>query len=71
MRARLVHLGTRAYYLDGIPHMTYCGRTVNYYDPAIRIERTLPVTATFVRGRWRKICVARMPREFRKFLVSD
>ncbi len=53
--------------------MTYCGRTISYFNPMIRIERTLPVTAVLDRekGVWRKSCTFRMPKGIREFVVSD
>ncbi len=51
--------------------MTYCGRTVHYFDPSVRTERTLPVTAIYEDGKWRKICAFRVPEEFRGFVISD
>jgi predicted GH43/DUF377 family glycosyl hydrolase len=61
----------RVYEIKGKRFMTYCGRTVDYFNPAIRTERTLPVTALMEDGIWRKICVFRMPPEFREFVISD
>lgn len=61
----------RVYEIDGRRLMTYCGRTVNYFDPSIRTERTLPVTAILEEGRWRKLCVLRLPPETRGFVISD
>ncbi|RLI84678.1 MAG: glycosidase [Archaeoglobales archaeon] len=60
----------RVYELDGKRYMTYCGRTVRYFDPHVRVERTLPVTAVF-EGGWRKLYVFRMPPNIRNFVVSD
>ncbi|MCD6387111.1 MAG: hypothetical protein J7L30_02185, partial [Methanophagales archaeon] len=70
--------------------MTYCGRTVNYFDASKRANRTLPIAAIRQEsgrgerrsgegevgggkegGRWRKICVFRLPMELRDFLISD
>ena len=61
----------RVYEIDGKVLITYSGRTVNYFDPSIRVERTLPVTAIFDNGKWRKLCVCRMPEEMRGFVISD
>jgi len=61
----------RVYEIEGNRLMTYCGRTVDYFNPAIRTERTLPVTAIFSNGEWKKICVLRMSPEMREFVVSD
>ncbi|MBC7129946.1 glycosidase, partial [Candidatus Bathyarchaeota archaeon] len=60
----------RVYRLDDKLYMTYSGRTVNYFNPAIRVERTLPVTAVYEKT-WRKICVVRLPNDLRRFVVSD
>ncbi len=60
----------RVYTLDGRLLMTYCGRTISYFNPAVRIERTLPVTAVR-EGEWVKRLVFRMPEEMRKKVVSD
>jgi len=56
--------------IDGKVFMTYCGRTVAYFDPHIRVERTLPITA-IKEDRWKKICVHRFPKGLRKKIVSD
>lgn len=61
----------RYYSLDGDEFLTYSGRTVNYFQSHIRIERTLPVTAVRKKGKWKKIAVFRMPEEMRSFVVSD
>ena len=61
----------RVYEIDGKKFMTYCGRTVDYFNPVIRTERTLPITAIFENGRWKKICVLRMPPKLRNSVVSD
>ncbi len=61
----------RVYEVDGRRMMTYCGRTVNYFNPTVRTERTLPVTAVYEEGTWRKICVFRLPPELRGFVISD
>ncbi len=61
----------RVYRIGDHLFMTYCGRTVNYFNPTVRIERTLPVTAVFKDGKWKKTCVFRMPEELRSFVISD
>ncbi|WP_457550528.1 glycoside hydrolase family 130 protein [Archaeoglobus sp.] len=61
----------RVVVIDGKPFMTYCGRTVAYFDPHVRVERTLPVTAVKEKGMWRKVCVHRFPEPVRKHIVSD
>ncbi|MDQ7039046.1 MAG: glycosidase [Aquificota bacterium] len=61
----------RVYEIEGNTYVTYCGRTVSYFDSHIRVERTLPITAVFRNGRWEKIAVFRMPDEIRSFVISD
>ncbi len=61
----------RVYKIDEQKFMTYCGRTVNYFNPAIRIERTLPITAVYKDGIWRKICVFKVPEKYRHSIISD
>ncbi len=61
----------RAYEIDGKWLITYCGRTVYYFDPSVRVERTLPITAILDRDGWRKLCVFRMPESLRNFVISD
>lgn len=56
--------------IDGKIFMTYCGRTVNYFNQSVWVERTLPVTAIHNSG-WKKICVYRLPKELRGFVISD
>lgn len=63
----------RAYEVNGKVLMTYTGRSVNYFNPAVRRERTLPLTV--VKGRnhrvWFKKYVHVMHRELREHVVSD
>jgi predicted GH43/DUF377 family glycosyl hydrolase len=61
----------RVYEIDGRRYITYCGRTVNYFDPSIRTERTLPVTAVEESDGWRKLSVYRLSPELRGFVISD
>ncbi|GAB6148584.1 glycoside hydrolase family 130 protein [Stetteria hydrogenophila] len=63
----------RVYELDGKLYMTYTGRTVNYFDPRIHRERTVPVTAVRVGNYhvWRKVHVYVLPPELREHVVSD
>lgn len=56
--------------IDGKMLITYCGRTVNYFDQTVWVERTLPITAVLNEG-WKKICVHRLPKELRSFVISD
>jgi len=60
----------RVYKIDNTLLMTYCGRTVNYFSTD-KTERTLPVTAKYEDGKWKKIAVFRMPDEIRSFVFSD
>ncbi len=61
--------------IDKYHFMTYCGRTVHYFNPAIRVERTLPVTAVCREDprecRWWKILVYKLPSNLREHVVSD
>lgn len=58
--------------INGKLYMTYVGRTINYFNPAIRRERTLPVIAVSENGsKWDKRLVLVLPREFRDFVISD
>ena len=61
----------RVYEIDGKLFMTYCGRTVSYFYPERKTERTLPVTAVYKDGEWKKIAVFRMQDELRSFVISD
>ena len=47
----------RSYEIDGDVFITYTGRSINYFNPLVRVNRTLPVTAYFdEKARvWRKI----------------
>jgi predicted GH43/DUF377 family glycosyl hydrolase len=61
----------RAYRIDDQLFITYCGRTVNYFDLSKRTERALPITAFESNGRWKKILVSRLPEDLRSFVISD
>jgi predicted GH43/DUF377 family glycosyl hydrolase len=61
----------RVFRLDGILHMVYTGRTVNYFNPSIRRERTLPVVAVREGEEWAKKAVLVLPAELRRQVVSD
>jgi len=56
--------------VDGKRFITYCGRTINYFNQSVWVERTLPIVARYD-GEWKKVCVFRLPREIRGFLISD
>ncbi len=62
----------RAYRLRERKFITYCGRTVSYFNPAVRTERALPITA--VEGKdevWKKSFLFRMPKRTRSMVISD
>ncbi len=64
----------RVYSIDGEIYMTYTGRTINYFNPAIRIERTLPVTAIRSKGlerSWTKRYVHRLPGSLSSRMISN
>jgi predicted GH43/DUF377 family glycosyl hydrolase len=61
----------RVYDVDGKRLMTYCGRTVNYFNPTIKHERTLPVTAIYDKEKWKKILVFRLPEKLTDYVISD
>ena len=66
----------RAYKIEDYTCMTYVGRTVYYFNPVHRKERTLPITAVRVRnGRWkaewRKFYVHVLPQPLRDHVISD
>ena len=41
----------RVFTIDGKRYMTYTGRSINYFNPVIRKNRTLPVTAVYDEAR--------------------
>ncbi len=60
--------------IDGKWYIVYTGRTVNYFNPAIRRERTLPavaVSSNSDRRSWDKIGVVTLHKDIRSHLVSD
>lgn len=63
----------RVYVINNTLCMTYCGRTVAYFNPTVRVERTLPITAVCMRRprEWRKVAVFRLPPSMRSKVVSD
>ncbi len=66
----------RVYEINGNILMTYTGRTVNYFNPRVTTERTLPITAVRVRGNkwnhvWKKVHAYIISGELRKHLISD
>lgn len=62
----------RVYKIEDKLMMTYCGRTVNYFNPAIRFERTLPIAAVSEDWKnWRKTHIFKLSKRMRKFVVSD
>ncbi len=61
----------RVYAIDDKILMTYCGRTVNYFNHKLGLELTLPVTAVLSNGSWRKICVHTLGEKLRRHVLSD
>jgi len=63
----------RVYSIDNNLYMTYTGRTVNYFNPAIRRERTLPLTAVRTKNfhTWKKAHVYVLPKGLREHVISD
>ncbi len=64
----------RTYRINDTIYMTYTGRTINYFNPAVRIERTIPVTAVREETgerKWRKVFVHRLPGELEDEMVSN
>ncbi len=53
-------------------YIVYTGRTIWYFNPVVRKERTLPVLAKCEgNSLWRKICTFVQPEEVRKYIISD
>jgi len=50
----------RATEVRGKRIITYTGRTINFFDPHIRIERTLPIICIEENNIWRKIAVFKL-----------
>jgi len=61
----------RYYKLDNMELITYCGRTLGYFDTDTSMEKTLPITALWNGKEWKKIEVYRFPIETRTFVLSD
>ncbi len=63
----------RVYVLDDKIHMTYTGRSINYFNPVIRKNRTLPVTAVYDNEtrKWVKRYVFIPSEKFFGEVVSD
>ncbi len=65
----------RAYRLGDLVAITYTGRTISYFNPAIRRERTLPITAVRRQERWNhswaKVHAYTLPGRVRSQLISD
>jgi len=58
--------------LDGKYYMTYVGRGVNYFNAAVKNEKTLPLTATQTSSsKWEKIAVHVLPSELRGRVIMD
>jgi len=62
----------RAQIIDGKYIITYVGRTINYFNPAIRRERTLPIVAISSTGKlWFKSYIFTLPLNLRLNVISD
>ena len=66
----------RIYRLMGEWFITYTGRTINFFNPAVRRERTLLITARRVKPldtveMWSKSVVHVLPEELRGRVISD
>ncbi len=63
----------RVYEIDGKVYMTFTGRTAYYFNPRIKTERTLPITAVREENYhvWRKIHAYVFPLGLREHLISD
>jgi len=58
--------------IDDRIYMVYAGRTINYFNPVVRRERTLPVVASGLDTRkFTKIGVIVLKRGLRELTVSD
>ncbi|HEC96467.1 MAG TPA: glycosidase [Euryarchaeota archaeon] len=60
--------------IEGRVYMTYVGRGINYFNPSVRYERTLPIVAETIDKRlsqWIKRAVLVLENRFRRSLVSD
>ncbi len=55
--------------------LTYCGRTINYFNPALRQERTVPMLAVKEPNEpshgWEKKAFFRLPSRWRGHVISD
>jgi len=61
----------RVYKIDDQVFMTYTGRTVNYFNTLINVEKTLPITAIYRRKGWEKVHAYMMREELRLRIISD
>ena len=62
----------RASSIDGRLFIVYSGRTINYFNPVFRRERTLPVIAVDMgHDRWIKTHVVVHPQHRRVHVISD
>ncbi|RLE88465.1 MAG: glycosidase [Thermoprotei archaeon] len=52
--------------------MVYTGRTINYFNPAIRRYRTIPIAAIdYGNDKWHKVAVFIFPQGVREHIISD
>jgi len=61
----------RVYVVNGEKLLTYCGRTINYFNKSIEIEKTTPLTAVYHNSIWRKNCVFKPSLELKEIVISD
>lgn len=61
----------RVYRIDDKKLMTYCGRTINYFEGKNHTEKTVPITAIYENGQWRKLFAFRMPERLRDIVISN
>ncbi len=61
----------RVYVIDGIPHMTYTGRSINYFEPREWRYRTRPVTAAKLGDEWVKLAVHTPSHDVFGGVISD
>jgi len=62
----------RAFMMNGIKHVIYTGRTIWYFNPVERRERTIPImTYEDSEGVMRKVCAFVHPEGLRGNVISD
>ena len=62
----------RAFMMNGSKHVIYTGRTIWYFNPVERRERTVPIMSyEDSEGRMKKVCAFIHPPELRGNVISD